>query len=253
VGVLTAYQRFRFLWGAVDWQGGSDSPYGSGDTGANLGTSAAPGGGVAARRAVLHFDRTTYASNEDDAEMHFDFLNYTGGDPDDSWTNTDFATVEGYLATWWASVKPYVSTKCVLREIRWYRAGPGITPPNPAERVTSIAVAGTSSSQPLPLQDACSITFRNSVRRSWGRSYLPCLTSNALASDGSYTSTFLDPVTTATGVLATSAAGGDFPLVVVSKHLSALLHVEAVETDNVPDIIRRRRLSVQTYRKIINT
>jgi hypothetical protein len=119
--------------------------------------------------------------------------------------------------------------------------------------VTSIAVAGTSSSQPLPLQDACSITFRNSVRRSWGRSYLPCLTSNALASDGSYTSTFLDPVTTATGVLATSAAGGDFPLVVVSKHLSALLHVEAVETDNVPDIIRRRRLSVQTYRKIINT
>ena len=251
MGVLASYQKFRFLWGAVDWQSGSGSPYATGDTGANLGTSAAAGVGVAARRAVLHFDRTAYRANEDDAEMHFDFLNYTGGTPDDSWTSTDFTTVLGYLTTWWAAVKPYVSTKAVLHQVSWYRAGPGIVAPNPAERVDTLSVAGTSASQVLPLQCAASITLRNAVRRSWGRTYLPCLTTSAVGSDGSYNATFNDAIANATGTLATSAAGGDFPLVVVSKHLSALLHVEHVETDDVPDIIRRRRMSSTGYRKIV--
>jgi hypothetical protein len=251
VSVLTAYQKFRFLWGAVDWESGSNSPYDTGDTGANLGTSAAAGVGVAARRAVLHFDRTAVRASEDDAEMHFDFLNYTGGTPDDSWTSGDYTTVEAYLATWWASVKPYVMTNVSLREIRWYRAGPGIVAPNPAERVHAVGVAGTSASQKLPQQVACSITLRTAVRRSWGRTYLPALTTTFLASDGSFTSSAIDAVANATGTLATSAAGGDFPLVVVSKHLSALLHVEQIEVDDVPDIIRRRRFDGTTYRKLV--
>jgi hypothetical protein len=50
-----------------------------------------------------------------------------------------------------------------------------------------------------------------------------------------------------------AAATADFYLVVYSSHLNSALAVEAVEVDDVPDIIRRRRFKVQTYRKIINT
>src|SRR6476646_218922 len=251
MGVLASYERFRFLWGAVDWQSGSDSPYASAQTGTNLGTSAAAGSGVAARRALLRFDRTSLHAGLDDAEMHFDFLNYTGGTPDDSWITSDFTTVEGYLATWWASVKTYVGSSTSLREIRWYRVGPGINPPNPAERVTSINVAGTGATQKLPPQMACTTTLRTAVRRSWGRTYLPSIVSSALGSDGSYNATMVDVIANAAGALATSAAGVDFPLVVVSKHLSALLHVEQVESDGVPDVVRRRRFKTADYRKIL--
>jgi hypothetical protein len=253
VSVLTAYQRFRFLWGAVDWEGGSGSPYTSGQTGATLGTSAAAGVGTAARRAILRFDRTGIEALLDDAEMHFDFLNYTAGTPDDSWITSDYTTLEGYLTTWWGTVKAKCTSAMTLKEIRWYRVGPGINPPNPAERVTSVAVAGTSGTNALPPQVASSITFRTAVRRSWGRTYLPGLTVTALNAGGDFTNAAVDDVANATSTLVHSAVAADFPLVVFSRHLSALLTVEAVECDDIPDIIRRRRFKHYLRRTIVNT
>jgi hypothetical protein len=251
VSVLTAYQRFRFLWGAVDWEGGSDSPYTGAQTGANLGTSAAAGVGVGVRRVVLVFDRTTAVTGSDAAECHFDFLNYTAGSPDDSWITSDYTTLEGYLDTWWTAVKPRINSQIKLIAYRWYRHGPGINPPNPAERVTTRSVAGTGTGNMLPPQDAFSITFRTAVRRSWGRTYLPGLNMDQVTAPGKWGSTGVDAVVNATGALLSSAIGSDFPLVVVSNHLSAVLNVESVSADDLADVIRRRRWKQATYHKIL--
>jgi hypothetical protein len=190
----------------------------------------------------------------DDAESHFDFLNVTGGTPDDTWTSTDYTTLEGYLDTWWNSVKPSVSSGIKLAGYHWYRHGPGVGTPNPAERVVSRSVAGGSGSNALPPQVASTVTFRTAVRRSWGRTYLPGPSATYLATDGSFDpSGWVNPVATATDTLVHAAAGADFPLVVTSVHLSAVLNVEATEVDNTPDIIRRRRFDSPTIKVIHNT
>jgi hypothetical protein len=249
---LTAYQRYRLLWGALDWQFGSESPYTNAQTGTNLGTSAAAGVGVGVRRCVLHVDRTGQTAGADDAEFHFDFLNLTGGTPDDTWTSSDYTTLEGYLDTFWAAIKGYVHPADKLAGYHWYRHGPGIHPPNPAERVTSRSVAGTSGSDAMVPQVASTITFRTAVRRSWGRTYLPALTDNAKNSgDGHLATAFCDNVCNAAAALLASAVGHDFPMVVTSVHLNAVLNVESLEVDNLADIQRRRRWRAPSYRKVL--
>lgn len=254
MSVLTAYQRFRFLWGAVDWQAGGNTPYSPSQTGANLGSSAAAGAGVGVRRAVLKFDRGLVRTGLDPAEMHFDFLNLTSGSPDDTWTTTDYEDCEDSLLTYfWGNVKSVVSTQLVLDRIDWYRHGPGVTAPNPVERTLDVNVPGTSSSQILPPQVACSLTLRTGVRKSWGRTYLPGLTSAVLDSHGALATTSVDGIEAALRTMVAHAVGQDFPVVVVSNHLSAALNVEATEVDDVPDIIRRRRFPAAVYKKIETT
>jgi hypothetical protein len=201
----------------------------------------------------VHVDRTGLITGADDAEFHFDFLNITGGDPDDTWTSADYTTLEGYLDTFWTAIKGYVHPGCKNAGYHWYRHGPGIVGANPAERVTSRSVVGTSGGDPLPPQDSTTITLRTAVRRSWGRTYLPGLTTGAMGSAGEFSNAFVDNIAAAADTLNSSANGSDFPLVVVSVVNSATLMVEAVEVDNVVDIIRRRRWKTASHKTIINT
>lgn len=250
--VLADYTRFRWTWGGIDFQHGSGHPYGTSDTGPSAGASAAAGAGVGVRRAVLHVDRTGLVAGADDAEFHFDFLNITGGSPDDTWTSTDYSTLEGYLDTFWTAVKGYVSPGCKLSQYSWYRHGPGVGSPNPAERVTARSVVGTSGSGPLPPQDAATITLRTSVRRSWGRTYLPGLCENAMdGSSAHFSHAFCDNVGNAAAALLHSAIGGDFPMVVTSIVNSAVLNVEHIAVDDLADVIRRRRWKTASYKKIL--
>src|SRR6476660_7174678 len=253
MSVLATYSRFRFLWGAVDWQGGSGSPYSGAQTGANLGTSAAAGAGVGVRRAVLCWDRSLMLAGMDDAQSHFDFLSYTAGVPDDSWTAGYFTTLETANTTWWSSIRGSFDNAMQLRDIKWYRHGPGINPPNPAERVVSPLMLGTSASSALPPQVASTITFRVAPRRSWGRTYLPGLCTPALTSEGGLANATVDALANATDTLVHTANAADFPLVVVSNHLNATLVVEAIEVDDVLDIQRKRRYKHYQYRVIKNT
>jgi hypothetical protein len=249
---LTAFTKFRFLWGAVDWQGGTGNPYAAGSTGA-LGTdaSAAPGH-IGVRRSTLVFDRASYSPADDDVTIHFDWLNMTSGSPDDTWITSDYTTLESALLTFWGTAKGIVDPKTKLREIRWHRAGPGITPPNPAERtlVLGSMVAGSGTAGAGPATQACSVTFHTSVRRSWGRTYLPA-NGTALDAQGRLTTAVVDIEAGAVNTLVTSAAASDFYLVVVSNRLSAALNVEKIHVDDVPDVVRRRRLKHVVYRKYL--
>lgn len=249
---VTAYERLRLLWGAVDWQGGSNTPYAAGQT-VSGGAAATPGAGnIGVRRAVLVMDRSLYTPADDDMICHFDWLNVTAGSPDDTWTTADYTTMETILQTAIGNFAGLFGSLTRFREIRWYRHGSGVVAPNPAERVYVLPtpIAGSSSSVVHPPQVACSVTFRTAVRRSWGRTYLP-ISGVTLNAQGRLASSLCDTIAGYVNTMVTSAAAADFRLVVTSIPLKAALNVEKIEVDDVTDVIRRRRWKHTTYRKLL--
>lgn len=248
---LLAFNRLRMLWGALDWQGGSGNPYSTAQT-VSGGTNALPPG-VGVRRAILVVDRTAALAGADPAEMHLDFLNFTGGSPDDSWITSDFTTLEAIIATWWTSIAPYITSAYKLSAINWYRAGVAVGSPNPVIRSLATSQPGTGAGTGTPPQVACSVTFRTAVRKSWGRTYIPLgnLAASNITGSGLITNAMVDAIATGTNAMVTSAAASDFALVVTSTKLSASLNVEHIEVDNMLDVIRRRRYRASTYKKIL--
>jgi hypothetical protein len=249
---LTAYSRFRFLWGAVDWQGGSNNPYGSAQTG-SLGTSAVASGGIGVRRCVVTFDRTNHEAGLDPDVTHFDFLNMTAGAPDDTWTTSDFTTLEGYLTTMLTSMSNFWASGIRVTAFTWYRVGIGIGTPNPNVRqlILTTPIAGGSAGNAMPPQIATTVTYRTAVRKAWGRSYIPFSSTPNITTIGRMATTAVDSIAGAANTMAVAAAGSDFYLGVYSKRLSAFLVAEKIEVDNVLDIVRRRRFKTQSYRKIL--
>jgi hypothetical protein len=246
------YFHFRAFWGAFDVT--YTTPEYTGSALVSAGTSAAPGSGVGVRRAQLRFARTPPSTFDDDlAEMHFDFMNITGGDPDDTWTDTDFSDLEGYLSTWFTAVAGRMHTSHTFQEIRWYRIGTGVTPPNPAERVTAMGAGGTASSSMLPPQNAASITLKTARRKQWGRTYFPGLTSSSHTSAGQLGTGTVDDLAAATDALAVSAKTKQFYLGVVSDVAGSFFAAEQVQVDDVSDIIRSRRWRNKTYVKVLPT
>lgn len=246
------YFHARAFWGAFDVS--YSTPGYSGAALVSAGASAAPGSGAGVRRAQLRFSRTPPSTFDDDvAEMHFDFMNITGGTPDDTWTDTDFTDLEGYLSTWFGAVAGRMHTSHHLEEVRWYRIGTGVTPPNPAERITAFGAGGTSSSPMLPPQMAASITIKTGTRKQWGRTYFPGLTDNSHTSSGQLGTGTVDDLCNATDALAVSAKTKEFYLGVLSGVAGSFFTAEQIQVDDVADVIRSRRWRNSTYKKILPT
>jgi hypothetical protein len=249
--VATAFIRARFNWGGIDLTfAQSETPSYATTQIVTAGSSAVVGSGVGVRRATLTLDRQTARVGADPAAMHFDFMNTTGGAPDDTWTSADFTTLEALIETWFNLVSTYVPSGYKFTGISWHRVGTGIHKPNPAERLYLPATPNTGlGAAQNPPQAACSITFRTGVRKSWGRTYLPF--GQALIAPAKISTTTVDGIANATSSLVTSAATADFQLVVVSAPLHSALVVEKIEVDDNVDVIRRRRWKQSTYRKIV--
>jgi hypothetical protein len=232
----------RFLWGAFDLaaQQAATPSYVGATSYATLGANAAGGGGIGVRRATLVLDRSTASPADDAATMHFDFLNITGGNPDDTWIASDYTTLEGYLTTWFTAVAGVVPAYCRLTRIYWHRVGPGIPKPNAAERILDIAspIPGTGSRILAP-QTASTITFRTGLRRHWGRTYVPL--GGSLDANARVGSTAQTTLASNTVTLFHSAASADFHPVVLTTNPDGAVGIEAVEVDDVPDTQRRRR------------
>ena len=64
-------------------------------------------------------------TGEDQAMTTMHFLNTTAEQPDDTWTEADFAAIEARLDTWWTALKTFFNQETVLAEYRWYRAAAG--------------------------------------------------------------------------------------------------------------------------------
>lgn len=240
---IIAYSKFRFLWGAVDLTTDDEAPaYATAETATGISND------VNVRRCTLVWDRSAFSM--DRVQTHLDFVNMTGGVPDDTWTAGDFTTVEAAIDAFWGSIKAMYNTGFVLTELRWYRVGPGATPPEPTVRVTSRSVAGTSGTGPMPQQCAVTISLRTALRKHWGRLYLPTPTIAGLGAGGLMGNANVDTIAAAFNTLVTTVETADFYPVVYSRTRQRAYAVNRVVVDNVIDVQRRRRPERATYQKV---
>jgi hypothetical protein len=195
---------------------------------------------------------------EDSRVTTFHFCKLAGSTPVDAWDEADFVAVETALDAWWTSLKPSYNASYVLDELRWYKAGPDIEPPQEPVRVIDRNAPGTSTAAlQLPPQVACSVTERTSSRKAWGRSYLIAPVAGAVtASQGRWHSTFHTTVANAYDALYEACKTANVPVVVYSPAkperetkaggtLAAIgaraFTVDTIQVDDVPDVLRSRR------------
>lgn len=243
---IQAYARVKLFWGAVDIIHANE-PHTPQET-HPMGEDANPPG-IGVRRAQIVWARDAYTPAEDVIVSHFDIQNFTSGAPDDTWVEADFTYCEQEILRAFQAVIGDLPTPATLKELRWYRIGPGILPPNPAIRITPLNVAGTGSSK-LPPQVAMTVTLRTGVQRSWGRMYLPLATQAMVRADGRIIDTAVDNVSSAFNTLVSNLAVQDFLAVVFSKTRQKAYSVEHIQVDNLWDVIRSRRYHAATHKAI---
>jgi hypothetical protein len=239
---LTAFSRFRMLWGAFDWSNDPETPAYDQSNSVDNYTNA-----VFGRKLVAEWERS--GQGLDVAQTHIAIVNTTGGNVDTSWTQDDFAFCEAAFLAFWGAIKDRFPTTTVLSALRWYRVGPGATPPEPAVRSSLVSVPGTSSGPCLPAQCAENITLRTGLRKAWGRMYLPAFTSTHLTQGGTIPSADVDGVADAASAFVQALAAGDFIAMVYSGTHQRMYAVERVKVDNIFDTQRRRRHRSPSYSK----
>lgn len=238
--MATKYLRVKGWWGDAELYYSDEAPYSPAQSKA-LGTNAAPPG-IGVRRCQLVFARAPTGSVEDVATTHMDFLNLTGGEPDDTWVDADFLALEAAMSTWWGQIRGGTHTSCKLSEYRWYRIGPAVVPPNPPVRIAAGPLTLGVDSSALPPQVAMTVTFRPPVRRQWGRIYLPSPGGSKVdGTTGRILNAWITTVANATDALHGTAAAADFIPVVYSKARGKAFGIEQIQVDDLFDVVRRRR------------
>lgn len=247
--MATAYFRLSGWWGEVEAYKTDEQIYTSTQR-HPMGENAEPPG-IGVRRAMLVFSRDpTVFGDEDVAVTHFDFLNLTNGQPDDTWTDADFVNLETDLGNWFNLIHGGMHPFITWREIRWYRIGPGVEKPNPPVRVTPQNIPGSATLGVNAPQIAMTITDRTGVRLEWGRKYIPISANGWLTTTaGRFTSSAVDTMVTATDALYTAAAGQDFLPVVYGPTRQKAYSIESVQVDDVVDVVRRRRWESPGYKR----
>lgn len=241
------YFHLRMFWGAFDTT--YSTPEYSGSALVSGGPSAVAGSGVGVRRAVIDFSQTAPGTVVDDKrQIHWDFLNLTGGAPDDTWTSGDYSTLETILEAWLTGIQAYITQEGTWTAIKWYRVGTGVVPPNPAERTTVISSQGTGASLTMPPQTALSITLKTARRKNWGRTYLPGVTSVGLGGRGAITASVVDTIGAASNTMVNAAIAADFHPGVLSKVAGSFFTLEQLQIDDVWDVIRSRRWKNATHK-----
>jgi hypothetical protein len=210
------------------------------------------------RRLVIGWTRPAPTGLiEDKAHITFDIANITGGDLDPSWTTADYTACETFFDEWANVVKTYQADSHTLKEYRWYEmrfrqtqtSTHRFATTGPPLRTTAKTITGASTALELPYQVAMSVTERTGVPKHWGRFYLPGITGAMIqqgAAAGRWDPALTAAIGNATAELYQDLEGADFmPIVPVTQinkvFAKALLRVNQVVVDDIPDVIRRRR------------
>lgn len=248
---LATFVRFRLYFSA-----GSDPAHAStaSQFTDDLNATATPAWGQYLQNVFEMQDGAGSFSTRERGMFGIHWINTTSGSLDTSWITADYTAVESAVQTFFTAIAGYVSTSCRLVEHRWYPFGPGVTAPNPPSRVATIAtpIVGTGSGQWVH-QQASTVTLRTSLRKHWGRMYLP-ITAGPVTTGGQYTTAFCDAVGNAARTMLTGpgTSQGVVP-VVWSRSKQRAYGITDIEVDSVPDIIRRRRPRSTNYRKIVSS
>jgi hypothetical protein len=219
------------------------------------------------RKVEMHWSRTPTAGVvQDDDICTFHFLNLTGGNPDASWTTSDYTTVETALDAMWASLKVHYMPEIRLSSYVWRADGPAFKPHgtslSPTLRITARALPGTASGETvLPPQCALSVTEateahytvsgvgvpgdtpgtgRTQTRNRWGRFYLPSPSTLALT-DGRFTSSYCGLVSGYVQTAYNACVTAGIVPVVYSPTTGNAWSVTEVHVDDIVDVIRSRR------------
>jgi hypothetical protein len=211
------------------------------------------------KKTTLVFERLSEvpSSTRDIIETSAYWLLTDTGDFSVAWDDTGYAATEAALEDWWTAAKAYYGTSLTFVEIRWYEAGPDVTLPNAAFRVTPVGVAGTVASSSLPPQVSTTMTLETASRRHWGRLYLPnpqaSLLAGAGTTDGRWSHSAVDAfVGDWTDAVKTLATDVGIVQAVWSKVSGTFLSIVSFEVDDIPDIQRRRRFATVGYRNTVD-
>lgn len=183
------------------------------------------------------------------AQYSVAFVNVTSGDPDYTWTTADFSAIEAGSEALWTALAAKLPTSYRLEEHRWYAYGPGVSPPNPVHRYVTLAtpIPGTSSAA-THMSAASAVTLKTTLRKHWGRYYMPISVSRMDAA-GRMSSAEVDAWATAARTWLTSGSGQGVLPVVYDSTNHVVHGMTALQVDDIPDVVRRRRQSVTQYRK----
>jgi len=155
------------------------------------------------------------------------------------------------LNTFLVALNNRISTDVSVIEVRFWNVPPGPAGPlGEPFHIEPMSVVGGSGAFRLPPQVACSVTEGTAVRKRWGRFYIPGLTTSSLQQSGRFDNPVVDQIADAAEDFAETMAGNGRPWAVYRRLDGSYQLVRELRVDNVPDIIRRRRFSVTTFRAI---
>jgi hypothetical protein len=215
---------------------------------------------------------------EDQDTITWHFIKATGGTPGTYNDTTDLAAVETAATALWAGQAAGFQSFMHNDQYRWYKDGPAFwhlssdgtkylpVVPNPAIRVTEVDVAGSlGASAIFPPQIAITVTKKTSSRKNWGRIYYPIHGTSVADAQGRVATgncdsicaawvTFCNACRTASMIpvvfsipkVARDTAGGGE----LAAQGAIAFEISSLQVDNLFDVMRTRRYSGPTYRKV---
>lgn len=208
---------------------------------------------LSASRVTLQFGRTTPTGTiEDLASFTMHLCIHVGSGVYGRLTDGQKADAEADLDTLMTAQMALMHQSHTLKGYAWHDVDAGDKYYGPVDRLTSKNIAGSAAGTRLPDQVAASVTWRTASRKHWGRVYVPGISHSSLdALYGRPTNGWCDQTasnfrTFANALLSNTAAT---ELVVYSHAHQAILSVDEIHCDNVPDVVRRRRFKQPSYRK----
>jgi hypothetical protein len=155
---------------------------------------------------------------------------------------TDCNAIAAFVTTWWTAIKVSIYSSYALTEVDMYQYVAPSTVASLQAQTVLTASPGTNATPGSPIDTCVVVSLRSAVpgRSNRGRMYLPYHSTAAVAT-GLFVNSNTDNYGTATKALMTSVAGyASYVPVVVSRTHSTWQPLAAIDTDNKPDVQRRR-------------
>lgn len=199
----------------------------------------------------------------DEVLVTLDLANITNGGIDSSWTAGDYAITDPILTELLDSWATLMAPDYSWSEIRYYRRAYNpytmsqpFTLSGPPDHVVAHSAPGLGTAR-IASQVAMTHTEVTTYPHHWGRSYWPAPASVPNLGTGAYftqgaVDTWAAELQRVYDELMVAQFFPCVPTTQVQKQPSRqLLGVQAIQVDDVPDIVRRRRLRNTTYRKLL--
>jgi hypothetical protein len=211
------------------------------------------------RRAQLVFENILDPDPKTNAITSIDIVNITQGTVDSTWTDADYTTVQNAVGSLGSDWTTRMQQSWRFKEVRYYvMSFNPLTLDKPfaksgaPERIYPTGIAGTAIGTQAP-QVAMTSTEITAYPRHWGRNYWPYIGASLVDSTGHIPNSMVDSWCLSVHDRYQALMTAEFfPVVPVTRienaNARALLTLDRVQVDNVPDVIRRRR-PITTYRK----